>query len=71
MKIRKAVVFSEDDSAITLLKPFSGQFENYLFVINEDAYGEACMTIERIDNIRKKSMVSDEEFDEILKDLSV
>lgn len=71
MVTRKAVVISQDDSVMTLLKPFSGVFEKYLFVINEDAYGEARMTIQRIDNIRINSMVSDEKFNEILKDLSV
>jgi type IV secretory pathway VirD2 relaxase len=69
--IRKAIVVSEDDSAMTLLKPFSGQYQNHLFVIHEDAYGEARMTIEQIDDLRIMSMVSDEEFNEILKDLEI
>lgn len=69
--IRKAVVVSEEDSAITLLKPYSGTYQNNLFVIHEDAYGEACMTIERIDDIRIKLSLSDEEFNEILKDLGI
>jgi hypothetical protein len=69
--LRKAVVVSEDDSAITLLKPFSGQYENHLFVIYEDAYGEARMIIERIDDLKIKLNVSDEEFQEILKDLGI
>jgi Mg2+/Co2+ transporter CorC len=67
--IRKAIVISEDDSAMTLLKPFSGQHKNHLFVVHEDAFGEARMTIERIDDLRLKANVSDEEFDEILKNL--
>lgn len=69
--LRKAVVVSEDDSAITLLKPYSGQYKNHLFVVHEDAYGEACMTIELIDDLRIKLNVSDEEFNEILKDLGL
>lgn len=69
--LRKAVVVSEDDSAMTLLKPFSGQYENHLFVIYEDAYGEARMIIERIDDLKIKLNVSDEEFQEILKDLGI
>jgi hypothetical protein len=69
--LRKAVVVSEDDSAMTLLKPFSGAYENQLFVVHEDAYGEARMTIERIDDLRIKLNVSDEEFQEILKDLGL
>lgn len=70
-KTRKAVVVSEDDSAMTLLKPFSGQYQNHLFVIHEDAYGEARMTIERIDDIRIKLSLSDEEFNEILSNLGL
>ena len=69
--LRKAVVVSEDDSAVTLLKPFSGNYDNHLFVVHEDAYGEARMTIERIDDLRIKLNVSDEEFNEILKDLGL
>jgi hypothetical protein len=67
--IRKAVVISEDDSAMTLLKPYSGEYKNHLFVVHEDAFGEACMTIERIDDIRQKLSLCDEEFNEILSGL--
>lgn len=67
--IRKAVVISEDESAMTLLKPYSGQYENQLFVIHEDAFGEAYMTIERIDDLRKTFIGCDEEFNEILDKL--
>ena len=67
--IRKAITVSEEDWAITLLKPFSGEYRDQLFVINEDAYGEARMTIERIDDLRIKLNLSNEEFDEILSQL--
>ena len=66
---RKAIVISEDDSAITLLKPFSGNYENHLFVVHEDAHGEARMTIERIDDLKKKLNYCDEEFNELLNKL--
>jgi DNA-binding transcriptional regulator YiaG len=69
MTSRKAIVISEDDSAMTLLKPFSGEYRNHLFVVHEDAHGEARMTIERIDDLRKKTGVSDEEFNEMLEKL--
>lgn len=69
--LRKAIVVSEDDWAITLLKPYSGQYENQLFVIHEDAYGEAHMTIERIDEIKMKFQISGEEFQKILKDFDL
>jgi hypothetical protein len=67
--IRKAITISEDDWAITLLKPFSGQYQNHLFVLNEDAYGEAIITVEQIDDLRFKLNLSDEEFQEILNSL--
>jgi len=70
-KIRKAVVISEEFSAMTLLKPFSGNYDNQLFVVHEDAHGEARMTIERIDDIKKKLSLCDEEFDKILNNLGV
>jgi hypothetical protein len=70
MTTRKAIVVSEDDSAMTLLKPFSGQYKNRLFVIHEDAYGEARMTIELIDDLRIKWNFTDKEFDEILTQLT-
>jgi DNA-binding transcriptional regulator YiaG len=69
MTSRKAIVISEDDSAMTLLKPFSGEYRNHLFVVHEDAHGEARMTIERIDDLRRKTGVSDEEFNEMLEKL--
>ncbi len=67
--IRKAITISEDDWAITLLKPFSGQYQNHLFVLNEDAYGEVIITVEQIDDLRFKLSLSDEEFQEILNSL--
>jgi hypothetical protein len=69
--MRKAVVVSEEESAITLLKPFSGGYQNQLFVVHEDAFGEAHMTIERIDDLRTRLSISDEEFLQILRDLGV
>ena len=67
--IRKAITISEDDWAITLLKPFSGQYQNHLFIINEDAYGDAIMTIEQIDDLQFKLNLSDVEFQGILNSL--
>ena len=66
---RKAIIVSEEDWAITLLKPFSGEYRNLLFVINEDAYGEARMTIESIDDLRIKLNLCDDEFNDILSQL--
>ena len=43
MKARKAIVIYDDDSAMTLLKPISEEYNNQLLVIYEDAYGEAVL----------------------------
>lgn len=59
---RKSVVLHEEDSAITLLKPYSGEHYGKLFMINEDAYGEFYGVLTPIDEIRKRLNLSDEEF---------
>lgn len=64
---RKAVSIYEEDSAITLLKPFSGEYNNQLFVICEDAYGEVKFEIKKISELRNKFSMTSEEFDEIIK----
>lgn len=68
---RKVVTLIEEFDAITLLKPFSGEYEKFLVVIREDAYGEFSGKLEPITEIRKKFSLSDEEFDKILKDLGI
>jgi hypothetical protein len=67
--IRKAITISEEDWAITLLKPFSAEYSNQLFVIHEDAYGEAIGILTPISELRTKLNITEEEFDEILKQL--
>jgi len=69
MNTRKAITIYDEDSAMTLVKPLSGQYSNQLFVIHEDAYGEAIGTLTPIDEVRKKFDGSDEEFQEILSQL--
>ena len=69
MKARKAIVIYDDDSAMTLLKPISKEYNNQLLVIYEDAYGEAVLEIKSIEDIKKNFINTDEEFNEILKQL--
>jgi hypothetical protein len=69
MKARKAIVIYDDDSAMTLLKPISEEYNNQLLVIYEDAYGEAVLEIKSIEDIKKNFINTDEEFNEILKQL--
>lgn len=42
------------DSAVTLLKPFSGIHREFLFVIYEDAYGNISGELELLEEISKK-----------------
>jgi|GEM_PF-1822831 len=66
---RPAVTIFDEDTAITLLEPFSTEHINMLIAINEDAYGEMVGTLESKLDLKTKLNLSDEEFDEILKQL--
>ena len=68
--LRKAVVIHEEDfSAITIMKPLSDEYLNYLIVVFEDAYGEMKLDIVPKDGLKKRLNYCDEEFDEILNKL--
>jgi hypothetical protein len=69
MTTRKAITIFDEDTAITLVKPFSGNYDGQLFVIHEDAYGEAVGIMTPIEQIRKNFGGTTEEFDEILRQL--
>jgi len=66
---RKAITISNDDTALTLVKPFSDEHRDDLFVIYEDAYGEAYGILTPISIVREKFTGTDEEFNEILERL--
>lgn len=71
-KTRAAITIVDkvyEDSAITLLKPYSGEYRDQLFVIYEDAYGELTGKLELKTDIQKKLNFSDEEFNIILDQL--
>jgi hypothetical protein len=70
--LRKAVVIHEEDfSAMTLLKPFSDEYLNYLIVVHEDAYGEMRADLTPKDELKKRLNLCDEEFNELLKQVGV
>ena len=69
--IRKAVSVFDECDATTYLKPFSEEYLNFLIAIHEDAYGELTMKITTIIDIKKKFSGSEEEFQEMLKQLDV
>ena len=66
---RNAIIFYDEDEAMTILKPFSKEHENKVIIIHEDAYGEISLNIVKISEFQKKFFGSDEEFYEILKSL--
>lgn len=69
--LRKAITLYDEDMAMTLLKPISSEYNNYLIVIYEDAYGEMTAKLTPIITLRKNFSGGDEEFDEILKNLDL
>lgn len=66
---RTAVTIFDEDTAMTLVKPYSDEYRGQLFVIYEDAYGEVIGIITPISEIRTRLNISDEEFQEIINQL--
>jgi len=66
---RKVITITEEFDELTFLKPFGDEYRDYLIVVHEYAYGEFSVKLELITEIRKKFTFSDEEFNQILKDL--
>lgn len=70
MQNRKAVVIHEEDfSAITILKPYSSEYLDFLYVIYEDAHGEMNGELITKTKLKKRLNLCDEEFEEMLKQL--
>ena len=69
MHERKAVVIPEDDSAVTVLKPFSDEYLNYLIVVHEDAYGEVMTNLTAKSELKERLNFTDEEFEAMLEKL--
>ena len=67
--IRKAITIFNEDSAMTLVKPFSGEYDKELFVIHEDAYGEIIGILKPISEIRENFNGTNEEFNELINQL--
>jgi hypothetical protein len=66
MNPRKAVVIHEEDfSALTILKPFSEEYLNYLIVISEDAHGEFSGKLMTKTDLKSRLNLSEEEFEEM------
>jgi hypothetical protein len=68
-KTRKATIIIDEDSSLTLIKPFLKENADMLFVIYEDAYGEMDGALTFINEVKSRLNLSDEEFNEIIKHL--
>lgn len=68
---RKAIIIIDEDIAMTLIKPISAEYNNYLIVIHEDAYGEMTAKLTPVITLRRNFSGGDEKFDEILKKLDL
>ena len=70
MKTRKALeIFPDDFDAVTFLKPHSGEYENFLYVVYEDAYGEIYGSLVEKEKIMTKFGLSDAEYQKKPSDL--
>jgi len=70
MKARKNVVIHEEEfSAITILKPYSEEYLNQLYVVNEDAHGEFYGELITKSDLKKRLKFSDKNFKELLNQL--
>jgi len=63
---RKSITIYDEDTAMTLLKPLHSEYQDYLIVIHEDAYGEVISSLTPINTIKLKLKITSEEFDEML-----
>lgn len=61
----------DDDSSVTLLKPFSDEYNSSLFVISEDAYGEIGGELTNFKNIIIGAGLSVKDFKELLSLLNI
>jgi len=66
---RKAITIFDETSAMTLVKPYSDEYRDYLFVIHEDAFGEAIGIMTPIEEIKRSFNGTNEEFQEIINQL--
>lgn len=67
---RKIVTFYKDEeTSLTFLKPNSGNWENHLIVIYEDAYGDFGGNIMHINAIKERYEISDAIINNILNRL--
>jgi hypothetical protein len=65
---RKAVtVLGEEAAALTFIKPFSGGYENHLFVIHEDAYGDSVSGLMHKNNIIETYQINEKIIEKIFK----
>ena len=66
---RKSIAYIREDHALTFFKPFSGEHENHLFVMYEDAYGDTASGMMHKKTIQENYSIDEEIITEIFKRL--
>lgn len=67
---RKVVtLFRDEETSLTFLKPHSGEWENHLIVVYEDAYGDFGGSIMHKDTIKERYEIDDKTITEIFNTL--
>lgn len=66
---KNVVIFEEDFSSLTIMKPFSDGYRDFLIVVDEDAYGEMSGKLVEKSKLKMRLSLSDVEFDEMVKNL--
>jgi hypothetical protein len=69
MNTRKSITLINDDVAYTFIKPFSQEHGKSLFVIFEDAYGDAVFSIMKKNEIIEQLEIPEEKYEEIIKSI--
>jgi CBS-domain-containing membrane protein len=69
MYTRPAITIFDEDTALTLLRPFSDEYTNQIIVIHEDAYGEMVGILTPIEDLRFRLTMDNKEFDKMISKL--
>jgi hypothetical protein len=65
-----ATLYPNDEEALTFIKPYSGEWENHLIVIYEDAYGDHGTSMLHRKTISEKYRLDDETITAIFNQLN-
>lgn len=69
MKKRPAITVFDDNTVITIIKPYSKSYRDKVFVIYEDVFAEMVGELIPINDLKMKLNLSDVEFNELIDNL--